>query len=166
MPALILAGADLASADWAGAARSAGSRTAARKTARQVILLRRAGHTLEPPAALLKDGIELGAAHFELAGIRVDPLHKGFVFGPIPAALERSAILSLAVELEVEGVFQLDEFGMGDGVFRKIGRDEKFFLAPFYKIRNLPYLALYDKKGNLIKLFHPEQQSSERKIAV
>ena len=35
----------------------------------------------------------------------------------------------------------------------KIGRDEKFFLAPFYKIRNLPYLALYDKKGNLITTF-------------
>jgi thiol-disulfide isomerase/thioredoxin len=35
----------------------------------------------------------------------------------------------------------------------KIGRDEKFFLAPFYRIRNLPYLALYDKDGNLITTF-------------
>jgi thioredoxin-related protein len=39
----------------------------------------------------------------------------------------------------------------------KIGRDEKFFLAPFYKIRNLPYLALYDKKGNLITTFEGTQ---------
>ena len=40
----------------------------------------------------------------------------------------------------------------------KIGRDEKFFLAPFYKIRNLPYLALYDKKGNLITTFEGTQK--------
>jgi thiol-disulfide isomerase/thioredoxin len=40
----------------------------------------------------------------------------------------------------------------------KIGRDEKFFLAPFYRIRNLPYLALYDKKGNLIKTFEGTQK--------
>jgi len=41
----------------------------------------------------------------------------------------------------------------------KIGRDEKFFLAPFYKIRNLPYLALYDKKGNLITTFEGAQKA-------
>lgn len=33
------------------------------------------------------------------------------------------------------------------------GRDTKYFLQPFYKIRNLPYLALYDKKGKLITTF-------------
>ena len=41
----------------------------------------------------------------------------------------------------------------------KIGRDEKFFLAPFYKIRNLPYLALYDKKGHLITTFEGTQKA-------
>jgi hypothetical protein len=40
----------------------------------------------------------------------------------------------------------------------KIGRDEKFFLAPFYQIKNLPYLALYDKKGNLITTFEGTQK--------
>lgn len=40
----------------------------------------------------------------------------------------------------------------------KLGRDEKFFLPPFYKIRNLPYLALYDKKGNLITTFEGTQK--------
>ena len=40
----------------------------------------------------------------------------------------------------------------------KLGRDEKFFLAPFYKIRNLPYLALYDKKGNLVTTFEGTQK--------
>jgi hypothetical protein len=40
----------------------------------------------------------------------------------------------------------------------KIGRDEKFFLAPFYKIKNLHYLALYDKKGNLVTTFEGTQK--------
>ncbi|HXB95400.1 MAG TPA: hypothetical protein VNU70_09585 [Puia sp.] len=39
-----------------------------------------------------------------------------------------------------------------------IGRDEKFVLPPFYKIRNLPYLALYDKKGKLITTFEGTQK--------
>jgi thioredoxin-related protein len=33
------------------------------------------------------------------------------------------------------------------------GRDTKYFLQPFYRIKNLPYLALYDKKGNLVAVF-------------
>ena len=35
----------------------------------------------------------------------------------------------------------------------RMGRDTKFLLPPFYKIKNLPYLALYNKKGDLIKTF-------------
>lgn len=31
-----------------------------------------------------------------------------------------------------------------------VGRDENFILAPFYNLRNMPFLAFYDKKGNLI----------------
>jgi thioredoxin-related protein len=40
----------------------------------------------------------------------------------------------------------------------KIGRDEKFFLQPFYKFTSLPFLALYDKKGNLITTFEGNQK--------
>ena len=40
-----------------------------------------------------------------------------------------------------------------------IGRDEKFVLPGFYRIRNLPYLALYDKKGNLITTFEGTQKA-------
>lgn len=40
----------------------------------------------------------------------------------------------------------------------QMGRDEKFFLPPFYKIRNLPYLALYDKRGNLVTTFEGTQK--------
>jgi thioredoxin-related protein len=32
----------------------------------------------------------------------------------------------------------------------RVGRDVSFILPPFYNIRNLPFLALYNKKGNLI----------------
>lgn len=33
------------------------------------------------------------------------------------------------------------------------GRDTKYFIQPFYRIKNLPYLALYDNKGKLITTF-------------
>lgn len=51
------------------------------------------------------------------------------------------------------------KYKMGDHSNVKIGRDEKFVLPPFYKIRNLPYLALYDKKGNLITTFEGTQKT-------
>ncbi|HVK49265.1 MAG TPA: thioredoxin domain-containing protein [Pseudobacter sp.] len=35
----------------------------------------------------------------------------------------------------------------------KIGRDTKYLLPPFYNIRSLPYLALYNKKGDLITTY-------------
>jgi thioredoxin-related protein len=34
-----------------------------------------------------------------------------------------------------------------------MGWDKSFFLPPFYKLHNLPFMALYDKKGNLINVF-------------
>jgi thioredoxin-related protein len=40
----------------------------------------------------------------------------------------------------------------------KMGRDEKAVLPGFYKIHSLPYLALYDKKGNLITTFEGSQK--------
>jgi thioredoxin-related protein len=40
----------------------------------------------------------------------------------------------------------------------KMGRDEKFVLPVYYKIKNLPFLALYDKKGNLITTFEGNQK--------
>ncbi|MFT3824046.1 MAG: redoxin domain-containing protein [Chitinophagaceae bacterium] len=35
----------------------------------------------------------------------------------------------------------------------KIGRDTKFSLVPFFKMNVIPYLALYDKNGNLVTTF-------------
>jgi len=40
----------------------------------------------------------------------------------------------------------------------KIGRDAKFFLPPYYRMKSLPYLALYDKKGTLITTFEGNQK--------
>jgi thioredoxin-related protein len=34
-----------------------------------------------------------------------------------------------------------------------VGRDIYYFFPSFYRIRNLPFLAMYDKKGNLITTF-------------
>ena len=39
----------------------------------------------------------------------------------------------------------------------KIGRDTKFFLPPFFRMKTLPYLALYDKKGILITTYEGNQ---------
>lgn len=35
----------------------------------------------------------------------------------------------------------------------KLGRDTKYFFVPFYKISNLPFLALYNNKGKLLTTF-------------
>ncbi len=34
-----------------------------------------------------------------------------------------------------------------------VGKDIYYILAPFYNIRNLPFMAFYDKKGKLISVF-------------
>lgn len=34
-----------------------------------------------------------------------------------------------------------------------MGQDTQFFLLPFYNVKNLPFLAFYDKKGELISVF-------------
>ena len=46
-----------------------------------------------------------------------------------------------------------DEYKLQNYPNIRIGRDGKYFLQPFYKILNLPFLALYDKKGKLLTTF-------------
>jgi thiol-disulfide isomerase/thioredoxin len=41
-----------------------------------------------------------------------------------------------------------------------IGRDTKYFLPPFFKMTNLPYLALYNRKGDLITTFEGNVKTS------
>jgi|SRR5580698_1614363 thioredoxin-related protein len=51
-----------------------------------------------------------------------------------------------------------NNFHIADYPNIKVGRDEKFVLPPFYKMKSLPFLALYDKKGNLITTFEGNQK--------
>jgi thioredoxin-related protein len=46
-----------------------------------------------------------------------------------------------------------EHYHLADHPNIKIGRDERFVLPPFYQIRNLPYIALYNKQGKLITTF-------------
>jgi thioredoxin-related protein len=39
-----------------------------------------------------------------------------------------------------------------------MGRDEKYMLPPFFRMQSLPFLALYDKKGQLITHFEGNQK--------
>lgn len=45
-----------------------------------------------------------------------------------------------------------------------LGRDSQFLLPPFYNIGSLPFLALYDKKGNFISI-HEGNVSVDKLIA-
>ena len=47
-----------------------------------------------------------------------------------------------------EGKFSLKNF---ENI--RAGRDEKYFLPSFYKVRFTPFTAIYNKKGNLIKAY-------------
>ncbi len=49
-------------------------------------------------------------------------------------------------------------FRIADHSNIKMGRDEKYFLPPYYKMQSLPYIALYDKKGNYITHFEGNQK--------
>ena len=46
-----------------------------------------------------------------------------------------------------------------------IGRDTKYFLPPFYRMYNLPYLALYNSKGDLITTFEGNVKPDKLKNA-
>jgi len=52
---------------------------------------------------------------------------------------------------ELKGFYQSFRLDEWKNIY--IGRDEKYFLPPYFRIRNLPFIALYDKKGQLISVF-------------
>ena len=49
-------------------------------------------------------------------------------------------------------------FRIGDHANIHMGRDEHYMLPPFFRMQSLPYLALYDKKGQLIAHFEDNQK--------
>lgn len=46
-----------------------------------------------------------------------------------------------------------EQYGLNQMENVVVARDIYYMLPGFYQIRNLPYLALYDKKGKLIETF-------------
>ena len=65
---------------------------------------------------------------------------------------EIQIILATYRPMEELALFQ-EKYKLAEYPNIQAGRDTKYFIQPFYKIKNLPYLALYDKKGNLIRTF-------------
>jgi thioredoxin-related protein len=51
-----------------------------------------------------------------------------------------------------------NHFQIGNYSNIKLGRDEKYSIPSSYTIHSLPFLALYDKKGNLITTFEGNQK--------
>jgi thioredoxin-related protein len=49
-------------------------------------------------------------------------------------------------------------FRIGDHSNILMGRDEKYMLPPYYRMQSLPFLALYDKKGQFITRFEGNQK--------
>jgi thioredoxin-related protein len=49
-------------------------------------------------------------------------------------------------------------YRIGDHPNILMGRDEKYMLPPYFRMQSLPYLALYDKKGNYITHFEGNQK--------
>lgn len=46
-----------------------------------------------------------------------------------------------------------DEYELGKYTNITIGRDTRYFFQPFYRIKNLPFMALYNQQGRLITTF-------------
>jgi len=47
-----------------------------------------------------------------------------------------------------------------------VGRDTKYFIPSFYKVRFTPFIAVYDKHGKLVKAFESGAKVSELKEAI
>lgn len=75
---------------------------------------------------------------------RHDKKNEGFKEGQIVLATYQP----MEELVEFQNKYQLNQYSN-----IQAGRDTKFFIVPFFKIRSLPYLALYNKKGNLITTF-------------
>ena len=67
--------------------------------------------------------------------------------------LKRYQIVMVTYQPFNEMVDFYNEHKIADYSNIKMGLDTKFFLPPFFKIKSLPFQALYDKKGELITTF-------------
>ena len=54
-----------------------------------------------------------------------------------------------------------DKYGLNQYDNITVGQDIQYTLPTFYKIRFMPYLAMYDKKGNLLTTFEGSMRIDE-----
>lgn len=59
-----------------------------------------------------------------------------------------------------------EEFNLGQYKNIVVGRDTKYFFSGFYKIRYLPFIAIYDKKRQFMKSFEGNPKWEEFENAV
>src|SRR5438552_10428234 len=71
-----------------------------------------------------EDRIELCAGHLQFVRMFVDPLGQGIIFCRRPTSFEFGAVLPQAVQLEVEGIFEIGEFGRDDCRLGEDGGDK------------------------------------------
>jgi thioredoxin-related protein len=53
------------------------------------------------------------------------------------------------------------KYKLGEFKNIKVGRDFQYMLPSFYSVRTLPYLAMYDQKGNLLTTFEGSMKIEE-----
>ncbi|GAO42928.1 TlpA family protein disulfide reductase [Flavihumibacter petaseus] len=70
----------------------------------------------------------------------------------LPAFEKYNLVLATYQPIEELQAFY-DKYQMSAWKNLYIGRDEKFFMPPYFRIGNLPFLALYDRKGKLLTSF-------------
>src|SRR5439155_11981635 len=71
-----------------------------------------------------EDRIELCAGHLQFVRMFVDPLGQGIIFCRRPTSFEFGAVLPQAIELEVEGIFEIGEFCRDDCRLGEDGGDK------------------------------------------
>jgi hypothetical protein len=84
-----------------------------------------------------EDRIELRAGHLQLVRMFVDPFGQGIILGGSPTSFEFGAVLSQAIEFEVEGIFEVGEFRGDDCLLGEDGGG-----AGMIKVPNGPGLRL------------------------
>jgi thioredoxin-related protein len=66
---------------------------------------------------------------------------------------EKVTIVMATMKPYAEMMAFREKYGLAQYKNIIMGQDKQFFLLTFYDVRNLPFLAFYDKKGGLISVF-------------
>lgn len=67
--------------------------------------------------------------------------------------LEKVTIVMVTMRPYADMMAFREKYGLAQYKNIIMGQDTDFFLLPFFNVSNLPFLAFYDKKGELISVF-------------